>query len=659
VNVQVVPRQVLQDQQSVIIEESTRYVSDVFVAPYVGLQGGWLIRGFLEYAYYQDGVRVNPWAALPPRDTVDVQQIEIVKGPSSILYGRMQPGGLVEVTTKMPQAERHYEIQQLFSSYSGFRTTLGATGPVTEDKSVLYRFDAAYQNEDTFIDGLHNRHLYLAPKVLWQPTEDTSLLTYLQFYTGRDAINGGVPSFYNPNVPKSWNSVSWGPRSRNYGSVDSALETKSDFRVGYTLTHSFNKDWKIVHRLDLNFRDFQEPWIDVYNPDVPSCTLLSCPVGRDVARFFGKEQNYFTSVDLTGHFDTLGIGHTLLIGADGYRANDYDPYPSNWTLVPPSQLFFPAYPGNLMQYALFPDSVSRYTNTESWVGVYLQDQIDLPYNVHILGGFRYDSARSAAGYTTFYPSFSDSTSSVAADAIKPRVGLLWQPIPQLSFYGNYIEGFGVSNGVGVDKKALPPEEAKQWEGGVKLSLFDDRLTATGSWFHIVKTNVRSPAPNGGGAIGLSETTGAVRNTGVEFDVQGQLTPELKIIGSFATIDTKIISDINGGKVGNHWWGVPRNSGSLWAVYEPQFEPVRGFAFGAGFVSRGSVEIDKNNSFTLPGYTTVELMSRYSFEYEKSKVTLQLNVNNLLDRTYWISPGWNGAFIAGTPRIFRGSLKVEF
>jgi iron complex outermembrane recepter protein len=137
---------------------------------------------------------------------------------------------------------------------------------------------------------------------------------------------------------------------------------------------------------------------------------------------------------------------------------------------------------------------------------------------------------------------------------------------------------------------------------------------------------------------------------------------VKIIGSFATIDTKIISDINGsGKAGNHWWGVPRNSGSLWAVYEPQFEPIRGFAFGAGFVSRGSVWVNRDNSFTLPGYTTVDLMSRYSFEYENRKVTLQLNVSNLANQTYYLTQGYGtpGGFIPGTPRILKGSMKVEF
>ncbi|MBM3553867.1 MAG: TonB-dependent receptor [Alphaproteobacteria bacterium] len=290
--------------------------------------------------------------------------------------------------------------------------------------------------------------------------------------------------------------------------------------------------------------------------------------------------------------------------------------------------------------------------------------ITLPLNFHLLAGFRYDSARNTTSLMGVYPSYSSTYNSTGADAVKPRVGLLWQPIPQLSVYGNYVEGFGFSNGISVNQTPLPPESARQYEGGVKVALLDDRLTATFAYFDIIKKNIRSPAPaSGSGALSLSEVTGAVRNRGIEVDVQGQVFPELKIIGSYASIDSRIISDIAGGGVkGNRWWGVPRNSGSLWAVYEPQFEQLKGLAVGAGFVARGSVEVDRANSFTLPGYATVDMMARYSFEYLQNKVSLQLNVGNLLDKTYYFTSGTVGAFggfIPGAPRNFKGSIKVDF
>ncbi len=161
-----------------------------------------------------------------------MQQIEVVKGPASILYGRIQPGGLVAVTTKTPQAEPHYEVQQLLGSWSRYRTTASATGPVTQDKSVLYRVDMSYQNANSFRDGLHDYHFFIAPKVVWKPAEDTTATFYLQFYNGRDPVDTGIPGIYNRDAPKWLNSVAAVPRSRVFGSSDASLRTNSDIRVG-------------------------------------------------------------------------------------------------------------------------------------------------------------------------------------------------------------------------------------------------------------------------------------------------------------------------------------------------------------------------------------------------------------------------------------------
>lgn len=659
-SVQIVPHQVLVDQQAVVIDDAIKNVSGVFSSPYVGLQGGWNIRGFLDYAYYLDGVRVNPFAALAPRETVDVQQIEILKGPASILYGRIQPGGLVEITTKQPQAEPHYELQQLFGSYDRYRTTLSMTGPLDAEKNLLYRLDASYESANSFREGLHGNHVFLAPKLKWSPTQDTSATFYLQYYSGRDPIDGGIPGLYGKLVPKSFNVVAPVPISRNFGSRDAALLTRYDLRLGYRFEHSFDADWKLMHRFDLNTRDVPEKWVDVYNPNPAACSLAGCRVDRDALAITpNTEQNYFTSLDVNGHFDTFGLSHTLLIGADGYHTKNDATLTFNWSNVPPTDLFNPANPGDLLPYTAIVDSSFRQVIRESWYGVYLQDQIALPYDFHLLAGFRYDSAHNSTDRTNRVPVFSTRYTVIDADAVKPRVGLLWQPLPQLSLYGNYVEGFGGSSGVNADNRALPPEEARQWEGGVKLDLFDSRLSATASWFDILKTNVRTPSPNPAlNAAGFKVSTGAVRNSGVELDVQGQATDEIKLIGSYTHIDSQIVSD-NSGVQGNRWWGVPRDAGSLWAVYEPQFALLRGAAFGAGFVSRGRVEVDRANSFSIPGYTVVDLMARYGFDHLGRKVTFQLNVGNLLDRTYYISSGSTSGFIPGAPRTFKGSVKIEF
>lgn len=250
---------------------------------------------------------------------------------------------------------------------------------------------------------------------------------------------------------------------------------------------------------------------------------------------------------------------------------------------------------------------------------------------------------------------------------------MWQPIPELSLYGNYVENFGLTNGIGANNMPLAPSEARQWEAGVKAELLDRRLTATVAWFDITKTNVASPSPDPlQAAQGILAATGAVRNTGVEFDFQGQLNPEWKAIGSFAYINSKIIKDTGVafdadgnafttvGNTGNRFYGVPAIGASLWAVYEPQSEPLKGLSLGAGFVTRSDAEFDNANTFALPSYTIVNLMAAYKFAVEHTKVTAQINVNNLLDKLYYLSSG--GGILGsqrGTPRTILGSLKVEF
>jgi len=182
------------------------------------------------------------------------------------------------------------------------------------------------------------------------------------------------------------------------------------------------------------------------------------------------------------------------------------------------------------------------------------------------------------------------------------------------------------------------------------------LSATVAYFDIIKTNVATADPF---HPGFTVTTGAVQNRGLEFDIQGQLFPEVKLISSFAYINSKIIAD-NSGNVGHRFNGVPALGGSLWAVCEPQAEWVRGLALGGGLVARSDVEFDDANTFALPGYTIVNLMARYKFSVANTRLSFQVNANNVLDKVYYVTAGGGirGSF-PGTPRTALGSLTMEF
>ncbi len=259
----------------------------------------------------------------------------------------------------------------------------------------------------------------------------------------------------------------------------------------------------------------------------------------------------------------------------------------------------------------------------------------------------------------------------------PRFGLLWQPIPTLSLYGNYVEGFGASNvfSLTASGTAPPAETAQQWEIGAKTELFDGRLSATLAWFDITKQNIANPDPDPVRALaGFSVTTGEVRNRGLELDVSGEIWPDVRAIASYAYIDSEITKDrqaifnddftevigFNDGNQGNRLFGVPRHGGSFWVTYEPQTLGWRGLKLGAGVVARGQQEGDNENTFQLPGYALVNLMAGYGWKVGPSKVSVQLNVDNLLDKEYF-DAGGNSVFAAipGAPRTFLGSVRVEW
>lgn len=649
-SIQVVPQQVLRDQQVVTLDQALQNVSAVSTAANGGLQQCYLIRGFYTCNYYLDGVRVNNFWSPPQRDMADIQQVEVLKGPASILYGRLEPGGLIELDTKQPQIVPYYSVEQQVGSYGFYRTVMDMTGPVTSDNNLLYRVIAAYQTNESFREFDHNNHIFLAPRLHWAPTEDTQANLYLEFLHDRSSADLGIPVINNYIAPV--------PISRNYGAPDSLANTNYDVRAGLNWTHAFNPDWKLTQRFDADFRGLGGQTVVPLPPD---CTVLFCQISRIINANPGlKTQDYYTSLELTGHVDTFGVAHTLLVGGDYDLNHTYAPQVFVGSTVPPTFLFNPVPTGDLAYLLSNPDSTADSRTGEDWYGFYLQDQATLPYNIHLLAGVRYDNASTFSETVNTFPApVTASSSGFSANAVKPRFGLLWQPIPQLSLYGNYVENFGLANPGNPNQAPLPPTSARQWEAGMKTDFFDSRLTATVAWFDIVKTNVATPDPNPVlAALGYQVATGAVRNTGIEFDIQGQLTPEVKIIGSYANIDSKIIVD-NSGQAGNRFFGVPRNSGSLWAVYAPLAEPVKGLSLGAGVIARSNVEVDNANSFTLPGYATVNLMARYAFVYQQTKITFQINANNVLNKGYFQTGGGSLGVQPGTPRTILGSIRAEF
>jgi len=372
--IQVVPKSVLNDQQAITLEQSLNNVSGVFSEQETSAPiEAYNIRGFRTFDYYREGVRFQSlFTNTGPREIANLERIEVLKGPASILFGRMEPGGMVNLVTKKPQATPYYSLQQQFGSYNTFRTTLDAAGGLNQDGSLMYRLNFAYKDAVSFRQFVDNNHFFLAPVLQWRISDRTQVTVEMEYKTGKSSWDYGIPAIGNRPAKL--------PLHRNLGESYSGSEFE-EIVAGFNWSHAFNDQWEIKHRSYLQFTDADMDAVIPLGLQANNRTLDRLYIGTRNS----KNDTYTTSLDLTGRVDTWGIKHTLLIGGDYYN------YTRNALRVvnssfPSIDIFNPIYGTP----ALFDSSrATKNMAKEEWFGLYLQDQMELPFNIHLLAGLRY------------------------------------------------------------------------------------------------------------------------------------------------------------------------------------------------------------------------------------------------------------------------------
>ncbi len=680
-NVQSVSHEVLQDQQAITLGQALQNVSGVTVTDGVFTDTGFgssgiLLRGFLTQTYYRDGFRVDTsylgnGLLAGSQQLANIASVEVLKGPGAILYGLSDPGGIINITTKEPLDTPYYAVQQQFGSLADYRTTIDATGPLNADKSLLYRMNMSYENNGapygSFIDLTHSQSFFVAPVVKW----NIDGATWVKLEADYNHYRSDIYYPFDPLLNGAFANV---PRSTNYGASSPYLQT--NLYAALTWSHQFDKDWSIKQQIAYNY-------INLYGNSVTPFAISAInnlPIIQGAQFQLQLPQTtYSTNVDITGHINTFGAEHTLLFGGDVYWTTGADSTTAYGFSTFANSLLNPLPLG--VQPPQCPCYPSGFIYQQDTAGLYLQDQIKLPYNFYLLTGARYQYIRQT-GASGEPPVDLQPQPTLTGQALTPRFGLLWRPQEWLSLYGNYTEGYGPNQGFIYPGSLAPPTSAESWEAGAKFELFGGKLRATADYFELVKTNVPFPDPNpahicGGGGIGsCSLLAGAVRSTGPELDIQGEILPGWGVTASYTNDDVRVTKAQAGANpgVGERFPGVPRNQASLWNTYEFQSDSVlKGWKIGAGYHYMGSRPvIDTTNPPwawpLVPSYGTVDLMAAYSFNYAGSKMTAQLNITNLFDRTYYpsefnalaLAPGLQGSAYRsyGAPFAVMGSLRAE-
>lgn len=633
VSVQVVPRAVMRDQQAVQLEDAVKNVSGVYPGfTFGGLSEEFMMRGFnTGYLSYRDGFRV-PGMRL---SLANIERVEVVKGAAANLYGRIEPGGMINLITKRPQAEAHYSLNQQVGSFGQYQTLADATGRLNQSGTLLYRFNVEYLNKQSYRDFGFNTRTFAAPTVTWRIAPRTQFDVEFMYSSERSREDYGIVAF--GNGPSSL------PRSRFLGEPADRIRMDVYNSVA-TLTHAFNDDWQVRGRFNYFRRN-------VGDPQTAGSSLDE--VTGELQRFFYRgnavNNTYMGTVDLSGRFVTAGVTHRILAGWEYY--GNFAEVRSINASAGSINIFNPQYTNanqSTLPYNFFIDQ------RQSWNSLFLQDQITLFDKLHIMGGGRYDWAISELGLAFG----EDQSLASAAGALQtthnrrfnPRAGIVYQAQEWLSFYGNYVQSLGAANtAFDASGNILKPQIGEQFEGGVKTSFFDGRLNSTLAVYHLTKQNVAVPVPG----QPFSTPIGEARSQGIELDIAGRVTDALSVILTYAYTDAKVTEGADKGK---RLWNVPIHGGSLWARYEVPADWIRGLTVGSGVFVQDKREGDVANTYHLPVQTRIDAMIRYQPPIFDSRLSFQLNAYNLANETlYGGTLGDRFSINVGMPRMFIGSI----
>ncbi|NJB72694.1 iron complex outermembrane receptor protein [Saonia flava] len=632
-NIQVISSELLQDQQATSIMDGViRNVSGVTMLEHWGHFARINMRGFRLPAF-RNGFNVqDTWGPLS-EDMAFVDQIEFVKGPAGFMMSAGEPGGFYNVVTKKPKEEFIANVSLSAGSFDFYRGTFDLGGKLSDNGKLLYRFNAMYQTGDSHRGNEDAERWGVAPVLTYKFSDKTQIRTELNLQQAESYIGSAYV---------------FAPLGNGYGSLDRDFKyTDTNYPVSNiqeltfftSLKHDFSKNWG----LETQFAYLR------YNQEGNSTWLWSFDeTTGDAVRYaslwdalsIGK---YFQTY-LYGSFNTGNIKHNILGGFD----YSYKEYWADWSQLAvldttvPFNIYNPVY-GNTAAPEFDRsikvrnrDDAYNYGNTLR--SYYLQDEI----------GFLDNKIRLtlAARYTHLFTNGKEETDSKWS----PRVGISADILPTLSVYALYDQSFLPQNGANKEGNAFDPVEADDLEGGIKKSFFDGKLNTSLGAYLITKQNVLVTDPED---PNFSIQLGEVQSKGIEFDAQGQITPELNIILNYANTNVEITNDSDEENIGNRVAGHAKHITNGWLNYNfNQESAFKGFGASLGYqyqIDRSTWDWGADNESFLPDYFRLD----GALSWHNDSFRVQLNVNNILneylysggnyaDYLYWQSePGING------------------
>jgi iron complex outermembrane receptor protein len=676
VSVQIVPKQVMQDQNVTSIQEAIENVPGVRSNSNDVEGYNFTIRGFPSTPVFRNGL--SNAGSTGVFDTANLERIEILKGPASILYGRIEPGGLVNLVTKQPLDAQRFVVEQQIGSYDHYRTQWDFSAPVPEIPGLAYRVSGAYQSRGSFKSFQGGDRVLIAPVVSYRPSEWTEFTLDTQYSYASTQSDAGHQSVGAGPAPI--------PIGRSIQEPNDPRDRIETYNIGYTFRQNLDQDWKVVNRFLYSAAPFYE------KPNItPICKTPYCldadlrTLHRVTQYQFSTNEAFSTNIDLLGKFSAFGGAHNFLMGLD-YLNNYSDYIFTNGAVDYPIDIFAPAYglvPSFAYHDAMIGSGFKYLSSTlVRQKGFYVQDHVTWFDRLHVLLGGRFDAADVTVGeaYSEAGDYSASKDQAIAArlgartrtdSGWSPRAGLVYDLLPELSAYGSYSQSFGANNGISASGQTFAPQRGQQWEVGLKAEPLQG-LSATLAFYQITKSNLltrdfSSTDPS------VRKLAGLQRSRGIELDVIGRVTDRLAVVANYAYTDAKVINDapkepldpFGGGLYLNHLLNAPRHSGKIFLTYDFGDNGL-GFRVGGGVTASTHAWGDAQNTFLIPGWARLDGFASYTTLFEGHKVTAQLNLRNITDARYFT--GVDNYFNYNTPptplfpaRPFTatGSLRFEW
>lgn len=615
-SVQVLSRQLIEDQAARQTTDLYRSISGVSKFSYSGVT----FRGFRQDEIRYDGVEGDPFGGFAIPQLFNIERVEVLKGPTGMLYGGGQPGGLINYITKKPQTEQQSKVITTVGNFGLYGVSGEYTGAVGAAERVRVRLGGFFESKEPFRANTKDENVILDAGLEFVPSPSTSLLAQLTYVDQTLSANRlrGVPADDDGNF---LTDIRW-----NHNEPTDFQRLEALVGLG-RLSHDFGGGLSGI----LTFRYLENQRTQNYHEPRGLVDLDGDGNAESMRREFRDQsrenEDWSLTADLIYDTFTGSISHTLLFGGDYLEQSSDSVFRTaqradNGGPVPDLNLFNPVYGLTSGTNYDIPNLAPRIISGEvvRW-GVYAQDQIDLTERLIAVVGARYDDYKDTDRTTG--ETFNDG-------AVTLRGGLIFKPRDDFSVYANYSEGFQPQNLGNQDAPNGPfsPEKGEQIEAGIKTELMDGRFQTGAAVYRIVKSNVLQPDPTPGLPTGVLASIGEVRSQGFEIDFAGDLTANWVLTANYAYNDAKITDDAGStairNSVGDQFANAPKHTLGVWTRYDfPALNSA--IAGGMDFV---------DDRLSLSG----QMVKSYaifdvSWQTEWRNLNFQLNVKNVFDKEY--------------------------